>query len=65
MQQHPAQWRTIVSHAARSYDRAACAHHTITATVKPGRGDAALDPDTPIQHMCYACGRVFKHRKGV
>eukprot|EP00969_Alexandrium_andersonii_P142728 6309776-Alexandrium_andersonii.AAC.1 len=65
MTQHPAQWKTIVGKAAQAYDAQAKADHTVVASVKPGRGDAQPEQDEPIRHMCYDCGRMFKHNKGL
>eukprot|EP00969_Alexandrium_andersonii_P064705 2849535-Alexandrium_andersonii.AAC.1 len=65
MRKHLAQRKALVSRAADRYEQAVRSHHTITATLKPGRGDLVPEPDQTIMHMCYDCGRAFKHNKGL
>eukprot|EP00969_Alexandrium_andersonii_P111844 4939654-Alexandrium_andersonii.AAC.1 len=65
MTEHPKQWRTLVKGAAALYDKEAQARHVASVGAKPGRGDAQLDPDAPVEHICYDCGRVFKAQKGL
>eukprot|EP00969_Alexandrium_andersonii_P014976 654730-Alexandrium_andersonii.AAC.1 len=57
MTRYPSQWKSLVSGASKSYDAQAKRQHVVLASVKPGRGDAHVEHDQPIQHMCYDCGR--------
>eukprot|EP00969_Alexandrium_andersonii_P082339 3629055-Alexandrium_andersonii.AAC.1 len=65
MRSRPPQWKTVAVRAAPSYDAEACARRTITASIKPGRGDLPPEEGQPIRHAGYECGRTLKHAEGL